>query len=114
MLEQLHGHPNVVFGKEFGLSHGRKDVELPHNWKKGSIFFKLPYWHTFLLRHNLDVMRIEKNVCDNVLFTLLNIEGKTKDGVKARYDLKEMVSRKSFIHGTLKVVKQTYQPQPLQ
>nr|GEU63134.1 uncharacterized protein [Tanacetum cinerariifolium] len=35
-------------------------------WKKKSIFFKLPYWKSLLLPHNLDVMHIEKNVCDNI------------------------------------------------
>jgi hypothetical protein len=29
-------------------------------WKKKSIFFKLLYWKNNLLRHNLDVMHIEK------------------------------------------------------
>jgi hypothetical protein len=33
-------------------------------WKKKSIFFRLPYWKDNLLRHNLDVMHIEKNVMD--------------------------------------------------
>ncbi|XP_065848265.1 uncharacterized protein [Euphorbia lathyris] len=60
------------------------------NWRKNSIFFELPYWKTLLIRHNLDVMHIEKNVCDNVLGTLMNIEGKTKDTLKSRYDLVNM------------------------
>ena len=30
------------------------------NWTKRSIFWDLPYWKTNLLRHNLDVMHIEK------------------------------------------------------
>ena len=32
-----------------------------HNWIKRSIFWDLPYWKDNLLRHNLDVMHIEKN-----------------------------------------------------
>ncbi|KAG8483258.1 hypothetical protein CXB51_022273 [Gossypium anomalum] len=36
-------------------------------WKKRSIFFKLPYWEHHILRHNLDVMHIEKNVCENII-----------------------------------------------
>lgn len=40
--------------------------------------------------HNLDVLHIEKNLCDNVLFTLLGTKGKTKDNLKARKDLKDM------------------------
>ena len=35
-------------------------------------------------------MHIEKNVCDNVLGTLLSLDGKTKDNEKARKDLMEM------------------------
>ncbi|XP_025611139.1 uncharacterized protein [Arachis hypogaea] len=41
-------------------------------WKKRSVFFDLPYWENNELRHNLDVMHIEKNVCDNIVFTMLN------------------------------------------
>lgn len=59
-------------------------------WKKRSIFFELPYWEYNLLRHNLDVMHIEKNVCDNLLGTLLNLDGKTKENEKARRELMEM------------------------
>ena len=35
-------------------------------------------------------MHIEKNVCDNLLGTLLNLAGMTKDNLKAQLDLKEM------------------------
>ena len=58
-------------------------------WKKRSIFWDLPYWSTNLIRHNLDVMHIEKNVFDNVFNTVMNVEGKTKDNTKSRADLKE-------------------------
>ena len=51
--------------------------------EKESTFFTLPYCETNLIRNNLDVMHIEKNVCDNLLGTLLNIEGKSKDNLKA-------------------------------
>ncbi|KAJ9556530.1 hypothetical protein OSB04_011144 [Centaurea solstitialis] len=44
-------------------------------WKKKSIFFRLPYWKTLLLCHNLDVMHIEKNICDNIVGTLLGQVG---------------------------------------
>ena len=46
------------------------------------------------MRHNLDVMHIEKNICDNILGTLLNIGGKSKDHLNARFDLQEMGIRK--------------------
>ena len=35
-------------------------------------------------------MHIEKNVCESIIGTVLNIPGKTKDGVKSRLDLLEM------------------------
>ncbi|XP_073139031.1 uncharacterized protein [Henckelia pumila] len=59
-------------------------------WKKKSIFFELEYWKHLHVRHVLDVMHIEKNVCESVIGTLLDIPGKTKDGVAARLDLMEM------------------------
>lgn len=62
-------------------------------WKKRSIFWDLPYWSTNLVRHNLDVMHIEKNVFDNIFNTILNIEGKTKDNDKSRADLKNLCQR---------------------
>ena len=62
----------------------------PQQWRKRSIFFNLPYWKSNLLRHALDVMHIEKNVCDNVLYTMLNEPRKSKDHLQARRDLKAM------------------------
>ena len=35
-------------------------------------------------------MHIEKNVCESIIGTLLNIQGKTKDGLTTRLDLMEM------------------------
>ena len=49
-----------------------------------------------MLRHNLDVMHIEKNVCDNLLGTSLNDHQKTKDIDKARLDLKNIGIRKDL------------------
>ncbi|TYK29077.1 CACTA en-spm transposon protein [Cucumis melo var. makuwa] len=66
------------------------------NWTKKSIFFDLPYWSRLLLRDKLDVMHIEKNVCDNLVGTLLNIEGKTKDTTNARLDLQDLKIRKDL------------------
>ncbi|CAL9024418.1 unnamed protein product [Prunus brigantina] len=37
-----------------------------------------------------DVMHIEKNVCDSIIGTLLEIPGKNKDGIAARLDLLNM------------------------
>ena len=49
-----------------------------------------------MLRHNLDVMHVEKNVVNNIISTLLNLDGKTKDNLKARQDLKDMSIRSEF------------------
>ena len=65
-------------------------------WRKRSIFWDLPYWSTNLIRHNLDVMHIEKNVFENVFNTVMNIEGKTKDNIKAREDLAMFCRRKEL------------------
>ncbi|XP_004289417.1 PREDICTED: uncharacterized protein LOC101293531 [Fragaria vesca subsp. vesca] len=67
-----------------------------HNWKKISIPFRLPYWKTLMLRHNLDVMHIEKNIFDNVVGTMMNIDRKTKDSLNARHDLQAMGIRKDY------------------
>ncbi|XP_075473902.1 uncharacterized protein LOC142504951 [Primulina tabacum] len=67
---------------------GSKKVQEPvQMWKKKSIFFNLPYWRGLLLRHNLDVMHVEKNVCENIIGTMLNLKKKSKHGVNARKDL---------------------------
>ncbi|XP_074302614.1 uncharacterized protein LOC141634289 [Silene latifolia] len=88
ILSEVHEFDGMKYGET--ISHTKRD----DNWKKKSIFFQLPYWSSLLIRHNLDVMHIEKNVCDNILGTLLDIPGKTKDSIKARHDLKLVKIRK--------------------
>ncbi|XP_058002285.1 uncharacterized protein LOC110664507 [Hevea brasiliensis] len=90
ILDQVKNLEGVILTKaphmKKAISHdGRGD-----NWNKKSIFFDLPYWRTLLLHHNLDVMHIEKNICDNILGTIMNIKGKTKDGIKTRLDLQAL------------------------
>jgi hypothetical protein len=65
-------------------------------WSRMMCLWKLPYWHKLKLRHNLDVMHIEKNICESLIATILNILGKTKDTVKARLDLKDLGIRKEL------------------
>ena len=50
-------------------------------------FWDLPYWKTNIIRHNLDVMHIEKKVFDNIFNTILNFKGRSKDNAKSRADL---------------------------
>ncbi|XP_070056200.1 uncharacterized protein [Nicotiana tomentosiformis] len=95
ILNQLDSLEDIKFGKTQKRKRHEKSKGI-HNWRKKSIFFKLPYWKNNLIRHNLDVMHIEKNVCDNIIGTLLDMEGKTKDNLNARRDLKEMGIRKNL------------------
>ncbi|XP_031095106.1 uncharacterized protein LOC115999392 [Ipomoea triloba] len=74
---------DIVFGKTSKTSQ-------MGIWKKRSIFWDLPYWEHLFVRYCLDVMHVEKNICDSIIGTLLNIPGKTKDGIKARKDMVEM------------------------
>ena len=62
-------------------------------WNKRSIFWDFSYWSSNLIRHNLDVMHIEKNVFENVFNTVMQVEGKTNDNEKAREDLKVLCRR---------------------
>ncbi|XP_040371992.1 uncharacterized protein LOC112192328 isoform X2 [Rosa chinensis] len=71
------------------------DQEELSRWKKRSIFFNLPYWEELPLRHNLDVMHVEKNVCESIIGTMLHC-GKSKDGLNARKDLQDMQIRKDL------------------
>ncbi|KAK6775851.1 hypothetical protein RDI58_026852 [Solanum bulbocastanum] len=49
-----------------------------HNWTKQRMFLELPYWK------------------DNLLSTVMDVKGKTKDNTKARMDIKEYCRRKEL------------------
>ncbi|XP_076932700.1 uncharacterized protein LOC143598346 [Bidens hawaiensis] len=51
------------------------------------IYFNL---RALLVRHQLEVMHIEKNVCESVYGTLLNLPHKKKEGLSTRQDLEEL------------------------
>jgi hypothetical protein len=72
MVNDVH----VVLGKwkRTGKNTGEDDM-----WKKQSIFWELPYWKDLDGRHSNDVMHVEKNVCESLLRTLLNMDRKTRD-----------------------------------
>ncbi|XP_074364848.1 uncharacterized protein LOC141705880 isoform X2 [Apium graveolens] len=97
ILKQLEEVPTRTTGKApSNSSRKRKRGAKELNWCKRSILFDLPYWSKLLLQHNLDVMHIEKNVCDNIIGTLLDIEGKSKDNLKARKDLEDLNIREEL------------------
>ena len=72
------------------FSKEKSKINVACCWKKKSIFFFLEYWRYLHIFHNLEVMHIEKNVCEISIGTLLNIQGKTKDGLNTRLDLMKM------------------------
>ena len=62
-----------------------------------------------LVRHNLDVIHTQKNICESILGTLLESQGKDKDGEKARLDMQHLDIRKDQ-HPVLQKGKYTLPP----
>ncbi len=60
-----------------------------------------------MLRHNLDVMHVEKNVFDNIFNIVMNFKDKTKDNVRSREDMKILCKRPNLklIHLNEKCIK---------
>ncbi|XP_026396049.1 uncharacterized protein LOC113290679 [Papaver somniferum] len=65
----------------------KRSVYTSTPWSKRSILFDLPYWEDLLVRHNLDVMHIEKNFAEIFFGTIMDNKDKNKDGIPARKDL---------------------------
>jgi hypothetical protein len=94
--EELHDVVSEYGDIMFGLQSGKQKFPgfgFTHNWVKRSIFLELPYWKTNLLRYNLDVMHIEKNVFENIFNTVMDVKGKTKDNIMARLDVALLYNR---------------------
>ncbi|KAL0355743.1 UNVERIFIED_CONTAM: hypothetical protein Sradi_4021200, partial [Sesamum radiatum] len=91
--QRAEGLPDITFGKPPGCKQPIDGFGKTHNWLKRYIFWELPYWHTNLIRHNLDVMHIEKNVFDDIFNTVMDVKDKTKDNIKTRKDLELYCSR---------------------
>nr|AAT85787.1 transposase family protein [Oryza sativa Japonica Group]ABF96900.1 transposon protein, putative, CACTA, En/Spm sub-class, expressed [Oryza sativa Japonica Group] len=87
--DQVHNMVKDITN-EFGKKRKRSKEDKKRMWKKKSIFWRLPYWEDLEVRHCIDLMHVEKNVCDSLLGLLLNMPGKTKDRLNARLDLQEM------------------------
>jgi hypothetical protein len=84
--------PETRWGKKFAKDQ-IQGFAVKHKWTKKSIFWELPYWKTNLIRHNLDVMHIEKNVFDNIFNTVMDFKGTSKDTAKSRLDIAEICRR---------------------
>jgi len=74
----------------------QRKTTITNIWNKRSIFFYLLYWCKLYVRHYIDVMHVENNVCDSLIRTLLNIKGRTKDGVNFCLDMIEMNIREKL------------------
>jgi hypothetical protein len=59
-------------------------------WNKKSILWELEYWLMLDVRHSIDNMHVEKNVCAATCGALLQQKPKGKDHKNAREDLKEL------------------------
>jgi hypothetical protein len=85
LWEKVSHFPKIMDSeRQLRRSNGRG---VHHNWAKRSIFWGLPYRHTLLVPHNIDIMHNEKNVFDNVFNIVMDVKGKRKDNLKARHDL---------------------------
>ena len=51
---------------------------------------ELPYWSTNLILHNIDVMHIEKNIFNNIFYTIMDVKDKMKDNPKAQANMKNI------------------------
>ena len=103
ILAQLDRLPTRVKGKHpsYGGVKIKRNVHVELNWTKQSIFYELEYWSFISLRHNLDIMHIEKNVLEAILNTLL-MNDKSKDTAKARQDLQMLGIRRGLWLGQTK------------
>ena len=90
---------NVIFGKPMKGIKGKKSKKPPKDspFKKQSIFFQyLPYWKEFEIGHTIDTMHVEKGVFESTISLLLDITGKTKDGLNARKNLQVLGIREEL------------------
>ena len=83
----------IVFWKGLGSTSVPKCDNKAPMWKKRSVLWTLPYRKNLQIRHVIDVMHVEKNVCDSLIGILLDIRGKTKDTLETRKDLQAMKLR---------------------
>jgi len=69
------GNPHIIFRLNY---KNPTDTQ----WRKRIIFFKLSYWKDNLVRHNLDLMHIEKNVGEILLKWLEALKQEVYDNAK--------------------------------
>jgi hypothetical protein len=79
-------------------TQGRAQPSPRATFKKKSISFEyLPYWKELDVRHAIDGMHVQKNVFESIIGTLLDIKGKTKEGLNSHMDLVNLGIKKNYI-----------------
>ena len=88
-----------VFGKKTKDGKPRKHVKpiAGATFNKMSIFFNyLTYWKELDIRHAIDDMHVQKNVFESIIGTLLDMKGKTKEGLNSRLDMVHLGIKKEL------------------
>jgi len=90
---------NFMEGQIRNSSHNDKisGFGVKRNWVKKNIFSNLSYWHTNLIRHNFDIMHIEKNFYDNIFYTVMDCPDRSKGNLIARLDI-QLYCKKINLH----------------
>ena len=94
ILRQISLLSVTLPGKRMSFGHQKKTVDWlkTFNCRKKSVLLELEYWPSLVLRHNLDVMHVEKSMCDSLLHTILGMD-KSEDTENTRKDLADMKIR---------------------
>ncbi|XP_074293337.1 uncharacterized protein LOC141620334 [Silene latifolia] len=92
--ENIRDYQTIIDGKDAEFKELKK---LKMGWFKRCIFWELPYWKHLLLRHNLDVMHIEKNFFELLIHTVMDNKKKTVDNHNSRKDLPKL-GKRSHLH----------------
>lgn len=64
-----------------------------HHWTHFAMCYKLPYWSSHKLRKYIDFMYTEKNVFENMFYTVMDDKKKSQDHLNARKDCKILGQR---------------------
>jgi hypothetical protein len=89
----------LVLRKPVKGKRRKKNEKAPKDslFNKQSNFFKyLLYWKEFKISHNIDTMHVEKGVFESTISLLLDIAGKTNDGLNARKDFQALEIREEL------------------
>jgi hypothetical protein len=90
---------NVFFGKPVKGKKRKKNEKASKDssFKKQSIFFRyLSCWKEFEIGHTIDTMHVTNGVFESTIGLLLDIIGKTKDGLNVHKDLQVLGIREEL------------------